>query len=89
MRYHKLIELTSRRNAEVINEEISKLEHGDGDVDMASFWKLKRKLFPKTKDVYEAKVDSKGHLVSSRGKIKRLYLETYQERLKHRNIKEG
>ena len=31
----------------MIEEELSKLKHGDGDVNMESFWKLKQRLFPK------------------------------------------
>ena len=36
-----------------------------------------------------AKLDSKGHLVSSGGKLINLYLDTEKERLKHRKIKPG
>ena len=36
-----------------------------------------------------AKYDARGHLVSSGDKLKDLYLHTYKERLKHRDIKEG
>ena len=85
----ELVNLTARKNSEMIEEELSKLKHGDGDVNMGSFWKLKQRLFPKARDVNVAKLDSKGHLVSSGGKLKNLYLNTYKERLKHRKIKPG
>ena len=86
---NELVSLTARKNSEIIEEELSKLKHGDGDVNMGNFWKLKQRLFPKARDVSVAKLDSKGHLVSSGGKLKNLYLDTYKERLKHRKIKPG
>ena len=86
---NKLVELTAKKNADIIKEEIDNLKNGDGEVDMLSFWKMKRKLFPKAKDIPTAMMDSRGHLVSSGQKIKDLYLKTYEERLKHRKIKEG
>ena len=86
---NKLVKLTARKNSEKIEEELNKLKNGKGDVDLNNFWKLKQKLFPKARDVSGAKYDAKGHLVSSGEKIKKLYLETYKERLKHKKIKEG
>ena len=83
-----MIELTSRRNTEIIDDELSKLKIAKGDVNINNFWKLKPRIFPQARDASAAKYDSKGHLVTSGGKLKDLYLQTYQERLKHRKIKE-
>ena len=56
---------------------------------MNNFWKLKQKIFPKARDISAAKYDANGHLVTSGEKIKNLYLETYKERLAHKEIKDG
>ena len=68
---------------------LSKLKSAKGDVNINNFWKLKQRIFPQARDASAAKYDSKGHLITSGGKLKDLYLQTYQERLKHRTIKEG
>ena len=82
-------ELTSRKNAETIDDELSKLKNAKGDVNIKNFWKLKQRIFPLARDGSAAKYESKGHLVTSGEKLKDLYLQTYQERLKHMKIKEG
>ena len=51
-------------------------------------WKLKSKLFPKPPNPPMAKIDKYGNLITEQGPPKKLYLETYVERLKHRQINE-
>ena len=50
-------------------------------------WKLKNKLIPKNRDSSMAKLDDFGNLVSEPEKLKKLYLDHYAKRLKHRDIK--
>ena len=84
-----MINLTAKKNAELIEEELEKLKNVNGDVNINNFWKLKQKIFPKARDISAAKLDTNGHLVTSGEKIKNLYLETYKERLSHKQIKDG
>lgn len=60
----------------IIEEEIAKLNHKDGDISLSGLWKLKQKIFPRAKDSSVAMMDANGHLVSSEGKLNNLYLET-------------
>lgn len=85
----KLIELCAKANRDIIKDEIGKLNTGDGGVKMANLWKLKRKLCNKAKETTSAKMDSSGHLVTSADKLKKLYLDKYENRLENRKIKPG
>ena len=53
------------------------------------FWKIRKQCCPKSIDPPMAKRDCSGHLVTEPQALKRLYLETYTERLRHREIKPG
>ena len=48
---------------------------------------MKRKLCPSNNDPPVAKLGSSGNLVSAPKALKQLYLDTYKNRLKHRDIK--
>ena len=50
-------------------------------------WKLKNQLVPKELDPPMAKLDKLGNLITAPERLKILYLETYVERLRHREIK--
>ena len=52
-------------------------------------WKLKNKLMPKEMDPPMAKFDDKGNLITAPNLLKNLYLEHYENRLKHRPIKDN
>ena len=51
------------------------------------FWKMKKKLCPKQLDPPMAKHDSQGNLITNPAALKKLYLQTYTERLSHRPMK--
>ena len=51
-------------------------------------WKLKSLLCPKLVDSQMAKQDETGMLVTAPSMLKKLYLNTYQNRLKNRDMKE-
>ena len=51
------------------------------------FWNLKRKLCPRRTDPPMAKRDQKGNLVTAPNALKKLYLDTYVDRLNHRVMK--
>ena len=50
-------------------------------------WKLKNQLVPKERDPPMAKMDNQGNLITAPEALRKLYLGTYVERLKHREIK--
>ena len=49
-------------------------------------WKLKNQLMPKEMDPSMAKVDNLGNLITAPEALKNLYLKTYVDRLRHREI---
>ena len=53
-------------------------------------WKIVRKVFPTNSETLPfAKKDFDGNLISSQNDFKKLYLNTFQNRLRHRQIKPG
>ena len=81
---------------EVANENRDKvisafkvLSNTDGTANINGMWGLKRKLFPKNnKQLPTAKKNSDNKIVSSQRELKKLYLETFQHRLRHRPIQD-
>ena len=50
-------------------------------------WKLKNKLMPKEMDPPMAKYDDQGNLITAPEALKALYLQHYEKRLQHKDIK--
>ena len=75
-------------NAEFVKEVLENVEDEEGKFNHTGFWKIKQKLLPINQDPPMAKKDCNGNLVTAPSSLKQLYLETYQERLKQREIKE-
>ena len=85
----KMVEKTSERNAQKIRKLIGETKTLDGTFNQVNFWKLKKKMMPQSMDIPIAKRDSKGNLVTSEIPLKKLYKETYKERLSPGRIKSG
>ena len=51
-------------------------------------WKVKSKLFPRPSDPPMAKKDPHGNIITSQEALKKLYLDTYVQRLDHRKMKD-
>ena len=77
----------SETNAETVKEYVENIETLDGSFSQGGFWKLKSKLCPLTSDPPMAKYDNNGNLITSHSALKNLYLSTYQNRLRHRDMK--
>ena len=75
------------KNVETVKEYIKGSEDEKGDFSQLKLWKLKKRLCPKTCDPPMAKMDKEGNLITSPQLLKNLYLQTYQERLKNRDMK--
>ena len=77
----------SAKSAEVIKEQVGQIESLDGKFSQIGFWKLKKKLLPQAADPPIAKRDESGMLVTAPNLLKSLYLRTYQDRLRQREMK--
>ena len=85
----KMMKITSEINAKKIRLMIGETKTLDGNFNQVNFWKLKKKMIPKNQEVPIAKRDSKGNLITAEIPLKKLYLDTYKERLSQGKIKSG
>ena len=76
------------KNAEFVKDVMENIEEENGRFSHTGFWKIKRKLLPTNMDPPMAKKDNNGNLITAPSTLKKLYLDTYQERLRQREIKE-
>ena len=83
-----LIKHSASRNADAIKMHFSEMESMDGKFCQLNLWKLKSKVCPKSCDPPMGKKNEDGMLITAPNLLKDLYLQTYKERLKHREIKE-
>ena len=70
-----------------IQEQIGNLESARGSLSLNGMWRVNFKLFPRPTDPPMAKHVYKGNLITKAEPLKKLYLDTYVESLKHRSIK--
>ena len=83
----KIQKLSSMRNVKIVEDFVKTLDK-NGKFSQSGMWKLRKKLHPsKTIDPPMAKVDTKGNLVTAPNLIRKLYLDTYKNRLSHRQMK--
>ena len=81
--------MISAENTQKVKDHLSTISV-DGLFNPAGFWKIKKKIFPKNgKALPISKINSEGHLISHPLELKRLYICTYVQRLRHRPIKPG
>ena len=83
----KVTNLMADENAKVVEEHLSQLNSINGNFSQIKMWKLKNKLLPRPTDPPMAKKDKGGNLVTAPLPLKKLYLQTYKERLAQRPIK--
>ena len=55
-----------------IEEEISGIKCEEGGINSGKLWKLRKKLFPKSRDPPTAMLDEKGNLVTSVDEVQKL-----------------
>ena len=80
-------EISASHNAGVVREAVKKLETTEGNFSQLGMWKLKNLFSPGQDEPPMAKRDKDGTLITSPFLLKTLYLETYKERLKKRDMK--
>ena len=68
-------------------ENFGQLSSTDVSVNTNGMWKLKQKIFPKhASSLPVCKKNMRGEIITNSEELKSLYLETYQNRLRHRPI---
>ena len=76
-------------NKKKVMDNFKELEN-NGDVNYQGIWKIKQKYFPKIKPTLPAgKRNMKQQLITNPAELKKLYLETFKHRLRHRPVQPG
>ena len=83
----ELVKETATKNAETVKDVLENVETLEGKFSHTGFWKIKQKLSPIISDPPMAKHDQHGNVISAPTVLKQLYLETYQHRLRQREMK--
>ena len=74
------------RNANTVREYIKDLDSSSGNFSQLGMWKLRKKLSPAQADPPMAKRDKSGTLITAPKLLRKLYLDTYSDRLRKREI---
>ena len=86
----EISKLLEENNAKKVFENFSSFADTSGCFNTNGMWSLKKKIFPSKKNSsILAKKNEKGKLVTNPTELKKLYLKTYLNRLRHRKIKPG
>ena len=83
----KIAKIGEDKYAKVI-EELDKMKPDEGKINSNKFWKLKKKLFPRSIDPPTAFFDKHGNLLTTSKSIEDRAIEAYSERLEPNQIKE-
>ena len=76
-------------NRDKVVDAFKALTDTDGTVNINGMWGQKRKIFPKNaKQLPLAKKNVENKIISSQSELKKLYLDTFKHRLRHRPIKD-
>ena len=73
---------------QMLVKELKKMNPEKGKIDSQRFWKIKKKVFPKSKDPPSAMLDKFSNLLTTQESIEARALEVYSERLQPNAIKE-
>ena len=85
----ELADKCAEENRRKIIDQIEGLECNDGGVNSGRLWKLRKKLFPRSRDPPTAMLDTMGNLVTNPKVIEEMAIKTFTDRLKNKPIKEG
>ena len=78
--------LCAERNANTVREYIKDLDSSSGNFSQLGMWKLRKKLSPAQADPPMAKRDKSGTRITAPSLLRKLYLDTYSDRLRNREI---
>ena len=76
----------SDRNAKLVEEYIEHLDSASGNFSQLGMWKLRNKLCQAQYDPPMAKRDKSGTLITAPSLLKKLYQDTYTDRLRNREM---
>ena len=80
-------EYCAEENAKVIKQQVSELSDLDGNFSPNLMWQVKKKVVNRAMDPPMAKRDNDGNLITAPTQLKKLYIDEYVHRLRHREIK--
>ena len=84
-----IAEICEEVNKKKVVENFKELEN-KGELNHQGIWKVKKKFFPKIKPSLPAgKRNLKEQLITNPTELKKLYLETFKYRLRHRPVQPG
>jgi hypothetical protein len=69
-----------------VMEELTKMKPDEGKIDSQRFWKIKKKIFPKSKEPPSVMLDKCGNMLTTEKAIESRAVEAYTERLKANTI---
>ena len=69
-------------------EELDKMKPYQGRIEIQKFWKMKKQLFPRSKDPPSAMLDKQGNLLTTNKSIENRELKVYAENLQPNKIRE-
>ena len=78
--------MCSDRNTKLVEEYIQSLDSTSGNFSQLGMWKLRNKLCQAQSDPPMAKRDKSGTLITAPSLLKKLYLDTYTDRLRNREM---
>ena len=86
---NKISVICTEKNSNIVNEHIGQLSDDGEQVCRLNMWRLKQKLCPRNVEPPMAKKAANGDLISNPDDLKKLYVDTYKQRLRHRTIRPG
>ena len=81
--------ICTEKYSNIVKEHIGQLSDDGEHVCRLNMWRLKHKLCPRNVEPPMAKKAANGDLISNPDDLKKLYVDTYKQRLRHRTIRPG
>ena len=83
----EICDMVAEENREKVINNFKLLANPGGLCNTNGMWSLKRKVFPKVRESLPfGKKDCDGKIITAQSELKKLYLETFVHRLRHRPI---
>ena len=71
-----------------VMDELNRMKPEEGKIDAQKFWKIKKRLFPKSMDPPSVMIDKDGNILTDDKAIENRALEVYKERLEPNKMEE-
>ena len=83
----KIADIHAESYFKTVKDNLDYLIDDTENLNCIKMWQLKKKIFKKNSELPSAKIDENGEIVTTAAQLKKLYKNTYENRLKHRKIK--